>query len=417
MSNICAPAWKWFVPLVFLCTSLSGQATVEFSYKTYGLERDEDNQIQNAAHLDDFFEELLQLKVTGKGKVSIVHIGDSHIQADYMTDVVRRNFQRDFGNAGRGLIVPLRVAGTNEPANYRTSSPFAWKAKRCTYPDQPLPIGIGGVTIATDQVGAEFTIRMDKKELADYRFNAVTLFFQKDVNSFSFSLCDSASRELAVVAPYMDEPFVNYSRVSLSRSVDQIRIKTLKTSEEQKQATIFGVDLENGQDGILYHAIGVNGAKYIHYNAAQFFARQTQALQPSVFVISLGTNESIEYPYLDRSIPLHIEKLVQSLRQFNPQAKFILVTPQDSFRRKIKHNPGIETVRDQIIQYAVENGLAFWDMYKATGGKNSSDQWRSKALLRPDGVHFSKDGYEYQGHLFYQAMMKSYNNYVPLRHP
>jgi lysophospholipase L1-like esterase len=417
MSNICAPARKWCVPLLFLCTSLSGQATVEFSYKTYGLERDEDNQIQNAAHLDDFFEELLQLKVTGKGKVSIVHIGDSHIQADYMTDVVRRNFQHDFGNAGRGLIVPLRVAGTNEPANYRTSSPFAWKAKRCTYPDQPLPIGIGGVTIATDQVGAEFTIRMDKKELADYRFNAVTLFFQKDVNSFSFSLCDSASRELAVVAPYMDEPFVNYSRVSLSRSVDQIRIKTLKTSEEQKQATIFGVDLENGQDGILYHAIGVNGAKYIHYNAAQFFARQTQALQPSVFVISLGTNESIEYPYLDRSIPLHIEKLVQSLRQFNPQAKFILVTPQDSFRRKIKHNPGIETVRDQIIQYAVENGLAFWDMYKATGGKNSSDQWRSKALLRPDGVHFSKDGYEYQGHLFYQAMMKSYNNYVPLRHP
>ena len=120
---------------------------------------------------------------------------------------------------------------------------------------------------------------------------------------------------------------------------------------------------------------------------------------------------------MDKSFLMNIVKLVQSLRQFNPQAKFILVTPPDAFRRKMKVNPGIETIREQIIQYAVENGLAFWDMYKATGGKNSATQWKNKGLLRPDGVHFSRDGYEYQGNLFYQAIVKSYNNYVPLRHP
>src|SRR5215216_1585651 len=127
------------------------QATIDFSYRSHGLENEEDNVIQNAAHLDDFLEELLQLKLTGKGKINIIHIGDSHIQADYMTDVVRRDFQTDFGNAGRGLIVPLRVAGTNEPANFRTSSANSWKVKRCVTPDYPLPIGIGGVTISTQQ--------------------------------------------------------------------------------------------------------------------------------------------------------------------------------------------------------------------------------------------------------------------------
>src|SRR5688572_32642438 len=44
------------------------QATVDFSYRSFGLESEEDNVIQNAAHLDDFFEELLQLKVTTKGR-------------------------------------------------------------------------------------------------------------------------------------------------------------------------------------------------------------------------------------------------------------------------------------------------------------------------------------------------------------
>jgi lysophospholipase L1-like esterase len=393
------------------------QATVDFSYKTFGLEDETDNQIQNAAHLDDFFEELLQLKVTGKGVVNIIHIGDSHIQADYMTSVVRTDFQRDFGNAGRGLIVPLRVAGSNEPANIRTSSTHSWKAKRCVTPDQTLPIGIGGVTIHSNQADAELSIRVNNSELVNHSFNTVTLFFQKDVNSFHFAIRDTADKELAFVGPYTEESFVNYSRVILPRSVDQFSIKLLKSAEQQNQATIFGIELGNGSAGVKYHAIGVNGAKYAHYNSALHFARQTQALTPSVFVISLGTNESIDYPYLDKSFFNHIDKLVQSLRQANPHAKFILVTPPDAFRRKIKTNPGIEKVREQIISYAVENGLAFWDMYKATGGKHSAMKWKNKGLLRPDGIHFSKDGYEYQGNLFYNAVIKSYNNYVPLRHP
>jgi lysophospholipase L1-like esterase len=393
------------------------QPTIDFTYKTFGLENDGDNQIQNAAHLDDFFEELLQLKVTGKGKVNIIHIGDSHIQADYMTDVVRRDFQSHFGNAGRGLIVPLRVAGSNEPANIRSSSSFSWKVKRCVTPDHPLPIGIGGVTISSDRPDVGFSIRVNNNDQSNYSFNAVTLFFQKDVSSFNFAIRDTANKELAFVGPYTEEPFVNYSRVVLPHAVDQINIMALKSAEEQKQATIFGIDLDNGNDGIRYHAIGVNGAKYAHYNAAPHFARQTQALKPSLFVISLGTNESIGYPYIDKSLTSQIDKLVQSLRQFNPHAMFILVTPPDAFRRKIKVNPGIERVRDQIIQYAVENGLAFWDMYKATGGEQSATKWKNKGLLRHDGIHFSKEGYEYQGNLFYQAMVKSYNNYVPLRHP
>ena len=263
------------------------QASVDFSYKTYGLENEEDNSIQNAAHLDDFLEELLQLRVTGKGKINIIHIGDSHIQADYLTDVVRRDIQHDFGNAGRGLIFPFRVAGTNEPANFRSSSTFSWKVKRCVSPDQPLPIGIGGVTINTDQPNADFSIRVNNNDVADYSFNAVTLFFQKDISSFHFALRDTANQDLAFMGPFTDEPFVNYSRVVLPHAVDQINIKTLKSTEDQKQATIFGIDLENGREGIRYHAIGVNGAKYAHYNAALYFAKQTQALKPSLFVISL----------------------------------------------------------------------------------------------------------------------------------
>lgn len=42
--------------------------------------------------------------------VSIVHIGDSHVQADINTGTTRELLQYDFGNAGRGLIAPLRIS-------------------------------------------------------------------------------------------------------------------------------------------------------------------------------------------------------------------------------------------------------------------------------------------------------------------
>ena len=98
-------------------------------------------------------------------------------------------------------------------------------------------------------------------------------------------------------------------------------------------------------------------------------------------------------------------------------AKFILVTPQDVFRRKNKPNPGIMLVREQIIQFAVENGLAFYDLYRAMGGENSAKSWSQNTLLSGDGIHLTRDGYEYQGNLFYHALMKGYNLYVPTRHP
>src|SRR3989304_5586774 len=51
--------------------------------------------------LRSFYEKLYQLKTTGKGKVNVAHIGDSHIQADFFSGVVRQHFHLDFENAGR----------------------------------------------------------------------------------------------------------------------------------------------------------------------------------------------------------------------------------------------------------------------------------------------------------------------------
>lgn len=410
-------SWCGLFLMLSCASSMSLHAQrVDFTYETYGLENDIDNVIQNAGHLDDFFESLYQLRLTNDRIINIVHIGDSHIQADYFTSIVRRHFHRHFGNAGRGLVVPLGVARTNEPTNFKTTSDGDWTSKRIVFPDHPLPVGIGGVTIATNQPDANFQINMNDLWL-DYTFNSLTLFFQKDANSFDFSIRDKSGKELGVIRSSYQKSNLNHTRLDWNEKIDAVAIQPLQSDPEQSRAIIYGAILSNSQNGVLYHTIGVNGAKYSHYNSAKHFVEQTTELHPDIFIVSLGTNESIDYPYLDKNFSSHIDKLISSLRASNPMAKFVLVTPQEVFRAKTKRNPGILPIRQQIIQYAVDNGLAFYDMYRALGGENSAKVWRESALLSTDGIHLTKSGYEYQGHLFYHALMKGYNLYVPTRHP
>lgn len=378
--------------------------------------REENNKIQNDAYLEPFFEKLFQLRNKQRHQVNIVHIGDSHIQADFLTAAVRKRLQDEFGNAGRGLVVPARLAGTNEPVNFRSSSPMAWDSKRIIHTRNPMPIGIGGITISTVNESSLFYLKVRDPQ-TDYRFNTVGLFYLNKPNSFAIALHDSSLNQLALIPGKSDgTETAGYTRVSLPGYYDQIALGLKKQSDTQSQATLFGITLENGNGGLLYHAIGVNGAKYEHYNRASLFAEQTSYLSPDLFIISLGTNESVEYPNINPAFSKHVGTLISLLAQKNPGAQFILVTPPDAFLRKVRLNPGIETIRSQIIGYAVDNGISFWDMYKVNGGRNSAAEWKLKGLLRPDGIHFSKEGYAYQGSLLYEAIMKSYQQYVSLRY-
>jgi lysophospholipase L1-like esterase len=408
-------SWSATTLILLMVGNAYAQASFTLPGTLLGIQ-EEDNVLQNSSYLDPFLEKLRLVKHGERKKINIIHIGDSHIQADYMTEVVRKNLQQYFGNAGRGLIVPARVAGTNEPGNFSSYSTFAWNSKRIVHTAKSLPIGIGGITLQTDNPEANFLVNM-KDPLWDYKFNSVSFFYLHDQRSFSLSVRDSSLNELGKVATEEPKTNVDFYKMPLSSSMNYMYVQVLKENENQNHATLFGLNLENGNPGILYHAIGVNGAKYEHYNAANLFAKQTALLQPDLFIISLGTNESIEYPRINPAFFSQITLLIESLAKNNPEAKFILVTPPDAFIKKTRVNPGIELIRSQILKYAVENGFAFWDMYKVNGGKSSASRWKDNGMLRPDGVHFTKDGYAFQGNLLFEAIMKSYNQYVSDRHP
>lgn len=407
----------FFLSLVLASGLVKGQDTIAYAVTpAYDFIKSEENEIHNSVSLAPFFEKLYQLKKTKNSTVNILQIGDSHIQADFLSSTTRRLIQLEFGNAGRGLVFPGRVGRTNESPTIYSSSSTNWETKRIIYTNQPLPIGIGAMTLQTKQAGATLSLRTKSSDGISYAFNKVTFLFQKDFNSYNLVVKDSLGEYLAYVGPYTFET-TNTSRILLPFATNQIEFQTLQSTPSQNQFVLFGINLENSKPGVIYHATGGNGAKVKHYLEAVHFAEQSKELSPDMIIISLGTNEAIEYPYVDAKFKDQLNTFVSVLKRENPNAQFLLTTPPDFYKKKTRRNPGVEVVRDKIIEYATENNLAYWDLYTSGGGKHSADLWKKNGLSQNDGIHFTKAGYELQGSLLYDALVKGYNEYVLYRYP
>ncbi len=382
--------------------------------KKYPFVNEEVNVISNSGHLAGLMEELYDLKINGKRTINILHIGDSHLQADFVTSVIRTTLQSAFGNGGRGLVVPFRLAKTNEPFNYASSSSFQWQSKRCVFPGQPLPIGIGGLTVSTNDSCADFTIKTIDDILLNYSFNKVKVFYEKDSASYSFAFLDSLGGQSGMFKNDSVDDFPFISSIALSALTNKGTIQLVKTAEEQLRATIYGLLLENGNPGIIYHTIGVNGAQFQHYSQALHFGEQTKALRPDLIIISLGTNEAFALNFKQEVFYADMQQLYSQLKKENPNAGFLFTIPACSYRRK-KPNPRLLLAGKTIIRFTADNNISYWDLQGATGGDNSAINWKKNHLLRPDGVHYSRAGYDLQGNLFCKAFLNAYNAYVANR--
>ncbi|HEX8530367.1 MAG TPA: hypothetical protein VF646_10105, partial [Cytophagales bacterium] len=107
-----------------------------------------------------FYGSLDSLAGGTRRKVNIVHIGDSHVQADMFPGKLRESFHLDpaLGNGGRGLTFPYRAVGTNSPINLKVSYTGTWTGCRNIARTQTCDWGLTGITATTSDPDATFTI-------------------------------------------------------------------------------------------------------------------------------------------------------------------------------------------------------------------------------------------------------------------
>lgn len=436
-------------------------------------------------------------------KLRVVHIGDSHIQADILTNYMRQNLQNKFGNAGLGFVFPYKMAKTNGSLLAKLTADISFENYRNVKPLDTLPVGLSGIAFYTQQ--KDFSIELTVKD--EYKFNAIRIITPNNQNSFFVASSFEEKSEIVQVEVPKELPkkITGYTTKKTSKTIshkikkgevlsviankydvsvaeikkanglksDKINYgKTLKipttfiekiaieepdtndvASVEYEIVTkevttkkfvplnqivnsmshdyfdftpmdkIFivpnanyenfalnGISLENTQAGVVYSAIGVNGAKCSDFNKYEMFYQQLPALEPNLFVISFGTNESFDKLENDVFIE-RLNELIDKIRLFNYEAEILVTTPQPSqFGRKYK-NHLVEQYAKSIIDQAEIKNYAVWDMYNDLGGaKNVNSNYRN-GLISSDKVHYTYKGYKKQADDFFEALMQSYEFY------
>lgn len=425
-----------------------------------------EDRIYNAKVLERLFKKLKENEDHNNQKISIVHIGDSHIQSDLMTNEVRKNLQQKFGNAGRGLVFPYQLAKTNGSYNERFYSNRAWESYRNIHPYKNVPVGLSGIALWRDAGG--FAVELNIKE-ADYKFNTIHIVTPKNENMFDLATSSQiktiqtterkiithkikkgeaistiADKYNISVAEIKRENHLKSNNIRAGRTLkiltNETRPKNITSSEfvsldlESDSFThsyhsdkaldkiylipnknvdkyeLNGIVLEKDAPGLMYSSIGVNGAKFSDYNKYPLFFEQLKALHPDLLIFSLGTNES--YDHMEAAAYIsELRKFISNIKAQNIDVPIIIMTPPPSLLKARKPNVYVRDYAKAIIEAAQTDGFAVWDLYNEFGGFDGIRSLKATGLIGPDWVHYSKKGYEKQGNLFTEAFLKAYDNF------
>ena len=324
----------------------------------------------------------------GKGQVRILHIGDSHLQADFFSGRVRANFQSIFlGLQGaRGMICPY-MKGC--PDSYKITYGTQWQYYNILSKEQST---IFANTVYTTEKNASIRIAVNHRNPIKYDFDKVRIYH---------SPLKPQER--------IDIDYPSYKKVSvedgctvftLNGYTDTINISVNKTSNDT--LFIHGFYFDNEDAGVVYNVTGVNSAEARHYLKIKS-DESLKTLGLDLIIISLGTNDCYEASGVE-SFASNLTEFVAKIREQIPDVAILLTTPSDCWYKRKHVNKRMKEARNIIKEVAKQNNCAVWDWYEVMGGEGASSKWVDRQLMQKDRVHLTLNGYYLQGDLLFNAL-------------
>ena len=216
---------------------------------------------------------------------------------------------------------------------------------------------------------------------------------------------------LGVLAPFWEK----VKQIRRKNSNDILRV--LHVGDSHIRGHILprttGDSLQLAIGRLTYSDMGINGATCETFSTPERI-RDIQAEDPDLLILSFGTNESHNRGYNALRHYQQMETFVRMLRTALPGVPILMTTPPGSYqgrRRAYSLNPRTAIAVQTIHRFAHDNGIAVWDLFTIMGGGRR----QSAKMMRPDHVHYTVEGYVFQGQLLYHAIVKAYNDYVGFR--
>jgi lysophospholipase L1-like esterase len=369
-----------------------------------------------AAKLYRFFN-ALQGAAEGQ-KISIFHYGDSQIEGDRMTGYIRQRIQQQFGGIGPGFIPAYNVYNTQSfkqkvSPNFKRYTAF-WPPKMSSRRYGALlsaaTFDVSGATETPTEAWVEIAPSPSAFTRAR-TFGHVKCYYNSCYAPCSVKIYenDKLIHEDSLVA----DGGQHVLPLSFGHTPGKLRFVFAST----KSPIFTGFSLD-GDVGVQVNNVAMRGSSGhdLSSSDASIFAQMHREANTKLFILQFGGN-SVHAFRDSSSVRYYIGALknrINYIQKLVPDAAIILIGPSDMSRLHdgvFETYPYLPYTVDRMQKMCAENGVAFWNLYAAMGGKDSMPAWVAQGLAGKDYVHFSPRGASIASQYFFEAFGAAYSEW------
>ena len=351
------------------------------------------SNIDTRAYLSAFY---AALDSASRMPVRVVHYGDSQIEEDRITNVLRENWQEQYGGGGVGLIplhqtIPTRTIRQWLSINGVVQTVQGGLKRYLVYGPRSMRLdnddyGVMGQVAVMDSTlvaGSEDVVLniepIDKNRKPHNYFNRVRVIGSGQLTVDSLQLSVESGQLSGCL--HLPDSTTHY----------QLHL--------QGKGRVYGVSLET-PTGVIVDNIpmrGCSGTIFTKIDSALLsdFYRETNTrliiLQFGGNMIPQTENPSTISGYVRNTL----RQQVRYLRACAPEASILFIGPSDMSTRidgEMVTYPLLPYMDRLLKKMAEEEQVAYWSMYDAMGGQNSMVKWVEIGLAGSDYVHFTRAG-------------------------
>ncbi len=365
---------------------------------------DDTTSIGDSTYFDAFF---AALENAANVPVNVVHYGDSQIEEDRISKVLRQSWQAEFTGGGVGLVPAYQSVQTltvKQTMSYKPVRSIVYNTAYKKKKDKQY-----GPTGQMAWIDSTYTISVSPRDNKTGKYSA---------HYFS-QLTLLSSGESGLKATILDKRYaIPNNGTTLQMTTFDLPDSTTSASIRLSgRGNIYGVRLSN-PTGVNVDNIPMRGCSGTIFtrmddNQLSSYFEQTNT---RLIILQYGGNNM---PHLrgsegvDRYMRL-LRRQIEYMKRQAPNAAFLFIGPSDMTTRKNGTKmtyPILPEVNDKLSAMARDAGIAYWSMYDAMGGHNSMQQWVASGLAGKDYIHFTRRGADEMGKILYDELMTAYRYY------
>ncbi|WP_066566193.1 GDSL-type esterase/lipase family protein [Snodgrassella sp. CFCC 13594] len=334
-----------------------------------------------------------------RDKLRIIQLGDSHTAGDFFSQEVRQRLQAQYGNGGIGWVYPGQVAGQRmAQVTYQMG---AWQTITSRRNTDDFPAG--GIIAQSLGRGGDVTIR---SRMPIEGLQSITVWLKPQQAQEPLFWQDGSGNRYVLNA---DVHKADWQRVTIPAT-----LPFTYGANNGDGWQVGGVNIENTQRGVVYSAMGINGAQLSQTSRwrASWLA-DLVSLRPDVVVVSFGTNEAFNGQLDINAMKSEWLRLIGAMQKQLPQSAIVIVGAPESLT-SLNGECGVRPANLTAVQQA-QRAIAeqvhvlYWDWQAAMGGSCTMKTWVAQKWGRADGVHFSAIGYEKAAGILAQSLIQYLN--------